>query len=142
MIVIDEAHERSIYTDVLLGLLSLIVRLRRRKYEAGVACSERSKSSKRAPRLPLKLIIMSATLRVDDFANNRQLFPTISTQQQEMAVDEDVEEFATRPGAPPIIRVESRQFPVTCHFARFTPDNYLKAAFRKVSHLQKYEISR
>lgn len=104
VIIIDEAHERSIYTDVLLGILSMVTRLRRSRYEKKILTSGRLLS-------PLKLIIMSATLKVSDFSENRRLFPV----------------------SPPIIHVESRQFPVTCHFARVTHNDYLKAAFRKVS---------
>ena len=61
---------------------------------------------------PLKLIIMSATLRVEDFTENRVLFKV----------------------APPVVSVESRQFPVTIHFNKRTPlDNYLNEAYKKVS---------
>lgn len=60
-----------------LGLLSRIVPLRHKRGS------------------PLKLIIMSATLRVSDFTENARLF---------------------RSGPPPVINVESRQFPVTIHF--------------------------
>ncbi|KAL4718942.1 hypothetical protein ACJJTC_009294 [Scirpophaga incertulas] len=49
VVIIDEAHERSVYTDILLGLLSRIVPLRRKRG------------------FPLRLIIMSATLRVGGF---------------------------------------------------------------------------
>lgn len=55
-ILLDEAHERRVYTDILIGILSRIVRLR----------SKRKK--------PLKLIIMSATLKIDDFSKNEKLF--------------------------------------------------------------------
>uniref|UniRef100_A0A0X3QAR2 RNA helicase n=1 Tax=Schistocephalus solidus TaxID=70667 RepID=A0A0X3QAR2_SCHSO len=128
-IIIDEAHERSIYTDVLLGLLSLIVRLRRRNFED---------ASKPDSPLPLKLIIMSATLRVGDFADNRQLFPPPRKPADALkpATGEGALE-AARPGAPPVIQVESRQYPVTCHFSKITPDDYLKAAFRKVVALHR-----
>lgn len=68
-IIIDEAHERSMHTDILLGLLSRIVPLR------GKMAEEERLSSKTHPIGPLKLIIMSATLRVDDFAKNDKLFP-------------------------------------------------------------------
>ncbi|KAF8561895.1 hypothetical protein P879_04501 [Paragonimus westermani] len=111
-IIVDEAHERSIYTDVLLGLLSMIMRLRRIRHTEG-----RPTRGKILP--PLKLIIMSATLRVTDFSENRRLFP----------------EALCSP--PPVIHVESRQFPVTCHFAKVTETDYLKAAFRKVLHIHK-----
>ncbi|KIH58937.1 hypothetical protein ANCDUO_10847 [Ancylostoma duodenale] len=52
-ILIDEAHERSMYSDVLIGMLSRIAPLR-------------AKTSN-----PLKLIIMSATLRLADFMHKR-----------------------------------------------------------------------
>ncbi|KAG7263929.1 hypothetical protein CRUP_029269 [Coryphaenoides rupestris] len=75
VIIIDEAHERSVYTDILIGLLSRIVPLRNKKG------------------LPMKLIIMSATLRVEDFTDNKKLFPS----------------------PPPVIRVDARQFPAEVH---------------------------
>lgn len=87
----DEAHERSVYTDILIGLLTRIVSLRNKRGES------------------LKLIIMSATLRVEDFINNPRLFKE----------------------KPPVISVESRQFPVTIHFNRRTNEDYVKEAIRK-----------
>lgn len=58
VVIIDEAHERSVYSDILLGLLSRIVMLRTKRGD------------------PLKLIIMSATMRVEDFTENQRLFKT------------------------------------------------------------------
>ena len=96
-IVIDEAHERSVYTDILIGLLSRIVPLRRKRAN------------------PLKLVIMSATLRVEDFTDNRRLFAQV----------------------PPVIRVESRQFPVVVHFNKRTPDDYLAEAYKKICQIHR-----
>lgn len=92
VIIIDEAHERSIFSDILIGLLSRIVPMRAKRGN------------------PLKLIIMSATLRTSDFTENAFLFHQ----------------------PPPVIKVDARQFPVNVHFAKRTPDNYLQAAYRKV----------
>lgn len=52
---------------------------------------------------------MSATLRLSDFTENSKLFKI----------------------PPPVINVESRQFPVTVHFARRTATDYITEAFRK-----------
>ncbi|XP_037600207.1 probable ATP-dependent RNA helicase DHX37 isoform X2 [Cebus imitator] len=98
VVIIDEAHERSVYTDILIGLLSRIVSLRAKR------------------KLPLKLLIMSATLRVEDFTQNPRLF--------------------ARP--PPVIKVESRQFPVTVHFNKRTPlEDYSGECFRKVCKIHR-----
>ncbi|XP_028166537.1 probable ATP-dependent RNA helicase kurz [Ostrinia furnacalis] len=91
VVIIDEAHERSVYTDILLGLLSRIVPLRRKRGN------------------PLRLIVMSATLRVEDFTENTRLFKE----------------------PPPVIKIDSRQFPVTVHFNKHTYSDYLKEAYKK-----------
>jgi len=58
VIIIDEAHERKMNTDILIGLLSRLI-LVRYKMSLENKCS------------PLRLIIMSATLRVSDFQNEK-----------------------------------------------------------------------
>ncbi|KAF7897808.1 uncharacterized protein EAF01_008774 [Botrytis porri] len=98
-IVIDEAHERSVNTDILIGMLSRVVKLREEM-------AEEDRSIK-----PLKLIIMSATLRITDFTENKTLFST----------------------PPPVLQAEGRQYPVTTHFARKTHHDYVEEAFRKIS---------
>lgn len=96
-IVIDEAHERNLNTDVLLGLLSLALPLRRRAAEEGSLP-------------PLKLVVMSATLRVEDFTNNTRLFP----------VGDDGEQHK-----PALVTVTGRTHPVSIHHSKVTElDNY------------------
>jgi ATP-dependent RNA helicase DHX37/DHR1 len=120
VVILDEAHERNVNTDILLGMLSRAVPLRRELSDKETAIwnslSEEEKSEYEEPIAPLKLVIMSATLRIDDF-KNPVLFPSLS---------------------PPVINVEARQYPVVTHFARKTEvDNYLKETFRKVCQIHR-----
>ena len=97
VIVLDESHERNLNTDVLIGLLSVALPLRR-------------KAAQEDPSIvPLKLILMSATLRVEDFTKNDKLFPT---------------------GPPAVVRVPGRNHPVTIHHSKVTElDDYGKLEF-------------
>ncbi|GJC81927.1 putative ATP-dependent RNA helicase PB1A10.06c [Colletotrichum liriopes] len=97
-IIIDEAHERSVNTDILVGMLSRINNIRKGDDKIDPSIK------------PLKIIIMSATLRVEDMTNNTTLFPT----------------------PPPVVEVEGRQHPVTIHFARHTQADYVDEAFNKI----------
>lgn len=56
---------------------------------------------------------MSATMRVSDFAENKNLFPS----------------------TPPIINVAARQHPVTIHFSRRTYPDYVTQAIQKASKI-------
>ncbi|KAL5351708.1 putative ATP-dependent RNA helicase DHR1 [Pseudogymnoascus australis] len=102
-VVIDEAHERSVNTDILIGMMSRVVRLRDE-----MALEDPSIK-------PLKLVIMSATLRITDFTENKTLF--------------------TKP--PPVVQAEGRQFTVTNHFARQTRHDYVEELFKKITKAHK-----
>ena len=99
VIVIDEAHERSVNTDILIGMLSKIVPARMRK------------SQFNQNPVPLKLVIMSATLNIGDFVNDR-LFPL---------------------GTKPLtVEAEGRQHRVTTHFALRSRADYVDEVVEKV----------
>lgn len=103
-VIIDEAHERNINTDILIGMLSRVLKLRREYH---------TKDPKKYK--PLKLIVMSATLRVSDFSENKQLFKT----------------------PPPILKVDARQYPVSVHFDKRTKFDYLEEAFKKTCKIHR-----
>ena len=64
----------------------------------------------------LKLVLMSATLRVEDFISGRRLFQT----------------------PPPIIEVPTRQFPVTIHFSKRTEIvDYIGQAYKQILSIHK-----
>ena len=101
VVIIDEAHERKVNTDLLVGLLSLVVKIR-------------EKMSKQGKCKPLRLVIMSATLRVQDFSNEALFSPL-----------------------PPIVKVEARMFPVTNFFSKVTPEDYVTEAVSKCIKIHK-----
>ena len=68
VIIIDEAHERSLNSDILISLLTRIAHARCLK-------SFNERKENKFDTFPLRLIIMSATLRVSDFTTNGKLFP-------------------------------------------------------------------
>ncbi|KAG4084272.1 P-loop containing nucleoside triphosphate hydrolase protein [Neocallimastix lanati (nom. inval.)] len=106
-IIIDEAHERTVGTDVLIGWLTRIVKLRN---------DENSVIAKKLNK-PLKLIIMSATLRVDDFTQNKTLFPD---------------------KVPPVVKVDGRQHKVVVHYNKRTPvDDYITDVYKKICKIHK-----
>ena len=99
-LIIDEAHERSLNTDLILGMLSRVVKLRRRVMG----------------QVPLKVIIMSATLEATAFLSNALLFSE----------------------PPPVLHIPSRQFSVTIHFSKRTEvEDYETVVLRKVCRIHR-----
>jgi ATP-dependent RNA helicase DHX37/DHR1 len=111
VVMIDEAHERTINTDIIIGLLSKLVRMRYLLAKNKVRLSNSETEIK-----PLRLVIMSATMRVDEFLESSIFKPHI---------------------VPSFIKIEARQFPVTIHHAKRTPVDYIEEAFKlccKIHH--------
>ncbi|KAL0233033.1 hypothetical protein GEMRC1_011780 [Eukaryota sp. GEM-RC1] len=103
-VVVDEAHERSVNTDVALGLLSICVRGRLKMMTSATPSRDHKWT-------PFRLVIMSATLKTDDFCS-----PHLWS-------------------FPKIITIPSKVYPICVHFARTTMDDYVKSAFLKVSQI-------
>ncbi|XP_063612684.1 probable ATP-dependent RNA helicase kurz [Penaeus indicus] len=98
VIIIDEAHERSVFSDILIGILSRMIPRRQAKGK------------------PLKLVIMSATLRVEDFTDNVRLF---------------------KEPKPPIMKVDARMFDVTIHYNKRTDEDYVGEAYKKACKIHR-----
>lgn len=104
VIVIDEAHERSVNTDILIGMLSKIVpaRMQKNKFNPNPT--------------PLKLVIMSATLNIEDFLHEKLFSASLR---------------------PPIVEAEGRQHRVTTHFALKSRADYVEEVIEKVRRAHK-----
>lgn len=80
---------------------------------------------------PLKLIIMSATLRVEDFTENARLFK-IPPPVFKVKTLHDHNSRLDWSICNQFVQVETRQYPVSIHFNKHTNANYVKEAFKKV----------
>ena len=111
VIIVDEAHERSLNSDILVSLLTRIAHARLQlAYNERMNWRLDGSKETEFKYFPLRLVIMSATLRIEDFHANPRLF-------------------GKKEGMLPIPRsvtIATRQFPVTMHYNKTTREDYVE----------------
>lgn len=130
VLIIDEAHERTLRTDQVLGLAKRIQRERKALRSSWLA---RGKPSTEAEVTELKIIVMSATLDADRFANFFSS-PSTALAANGTALTSDTQILASANGKQnvPILYVKGRQHEVQMFHTDEPAQEWTDAALRTV----------
>ncbi|KAI9456148.1 ATP-dependent RNA helicase Prh1 [Russula earlei] len=112
VVIVDEAHERTLRTDIVLASLKRILALRN-----GSGSDSNAKGKAKAT--PLKVVIMSATLDAEKFSKFfESMFSWFPTNDD------------LTPNSAPVLYVKGRQHPVSIFHTSTSQNDYLDAALR------------
>ncbi|KAJ1030259.1 hypothetical protein NDA16_001170 [Ustilago loliicola] len=128
VLIIDEAHERTLRTDQVLGLAKRIQRERKALRQSWLA---RKKPSNEPEATELKIIVMSATLDADRFANFFAS-PSTALAANGTATDPTVGAAANAKQDVPILYVKGRQHEVSMYHTEEPAQEWTDAALRTV----------
>lgn len=146
VLIIDEAHERSVRTDLVLGLAKRIQMRRRQLRQAWEARSQagKLKPGEVEPEL-LRMVIMSATLDAKLFADffgseasSRQTLTNGRDDASNAHSDSEVEETILSPRPKPtwqpapVLYVKGRTYPVVVNHLIEAADDWIDAAKRQI----------
>lgn len=128
VLIIDEAHERTLNTDILIGFLIKIIRLRqilnnkrveyKRCNSNNTINNEKNENEKDNNNIikPLRLIIMSATISVNDFVENK-IFRVVQI--------------------PRVFQIEARQYEVKVFQTKKTNFDYTEEAYNSICKIHR-----
>jgi len=112
VVIVDEAHERTLRTDIVLASLKRILALRNNN---GADSSAKGKAKAN----PLKVVIMSATLDAEKFSQFFERYVSVTPIILKLT-----------PESAPVLYVKGRQHPVSIFYTSSSQCDYLDAALR------------
>ncbi|PWZ02597.1 P-loop containing nucleoside triphosphate hydrolase protein [Testicularia cyperi] len=128
VLIIDEAHERTLRTDQVLGLAKRIQRERKALRQAWI---DRGRPETEPEITELKIVVMSATLDANRFADFFASSSTAISRSLRTSLLEAVKQ-ANRKSEVPILYVKGRQHSVSMYHTEEAAQEWTDAALRTV----------